>query len=274
MVVADDEADAMEAARDETADEAWPGAALVVAGGELEPEHASLAGGRHAGRDEDRHRHDPPALADLDVRRVEPDVRVGDLAERSGPERLDLGVERGAHPADLALADALDPEGPHQVVDPARADPAEVGLLDDREEGPFRPPPGLEQGREVRPVADPRDGQLDRPDPGIPAPIAVAVAVGHSAPRVALAAWHAGQLADLGLHDRLGEHPDALAQQVDVAVGARLAQGLEQGHPVIGHRGVPSCRRFLVRRREDGAVAVLIHGPAVTPSLGTQPLTS
>jgi hypothetical protein len=34
--------------------------------------------------------------------------------------------------------------------------------------------------------------------------------------------------AHLGLHDRLGEEADTLAQDVDVTVGAHLAQGLEQ----------------------------------------------
>ncbi len=77
---------------------------------------------------------------------------------------------------------------------------------------------------------------------------------------IALAVGHPGELGDLGLHDRLGEHPDPLTQEVDVAVGDRLAHGLEHGHPVLGHRGVPPCRRFLVRRREDDAVAASFHG--------------
>ena len=75
------------------------------------------------------------------------------------------------------------------------------------------------------------------PDPRVPAPLAIAVAAGQSALRVALALGHAGELGHLGLHDRLGEHAHALAQEVDVALGDRLAHRLEHGHPVLGHRG-------------------------------------
>jgi hypothetical protein len=77
---------------------------------------------------------------------------------------------------------------------------------------------------------------------------------------IALPVGHPGEPGDLGLHDRLGEHADALAQEVDVAVGDRLAHALEHRHPVLGHRGVPPCRRFLARRREDDAVAASLHG--------------
>lgn len=66
-----------------------------------------------------------------------------------------------------------------------------------REERPLGPPPGFEEVREVRAVAYPRDGQLDRPDPGVPAPVAIPVALelwfpdtllhpsGHPLPKVA-----------------------------------------------------------------------------------------
>ena len=90
--------------------------------------------------------------------------------------------------------------------------------------------------------------------------------------RVAFTLGHPGQLADLGLHDRLGEDADPLAQQVEIAVGAHLAQGVEQGHAGIGHRGVPPVVGQQLQRREDGAVAASLLGlSAVTPSLGTQP---
>ena len=85
-------------------EERRPGVALVVAGGELEPEDPALAGRRHPDRDEGGHAHDPARLADLDVRRVEQEVRVALVGERAAPEGGDLGVERGADPADLAPA--------------------------------------------------------------------------------------------------------------------------------------------------------------------------
>lgn len=74
--------------------------------------------------------------------------------------------------------------------------------------------------------------------------------------------------------DRLGEHAHARAQEVDVAICDRLADRLEHSHPVVGHRGVPPCRRVQVQRREDDAVAASVLGlPALTPRLGTQPST-
>ncbi len=63
---------------------ARPGRALVVAGAELEAEHPALAGERDPDRDEGRHRHDPAALAHLEVRRVEPQIRVRGVAQRAG----------------------------------------------------------------------------------------------------------------------------------------------------------------------------------------------
>src|SRR5664280_3235904 len=74
--------------------------------------------------------------------------------ERAGAEGVDLRVETGTDPGDLALAQVDDPEGADELFHPARADPADVRLLDDREERPLGPPPRFEQAREVRPVAE------------------------------------------------------------------------------------------------------------------------
>ena len=71
------------------------------------------------------------------------------LAERPAAEGADLGVEPGADAAHLALADALDPEGPDEVVDPPRGHPRQVCLLDDREQGALGATSGLEQQGEV-----------------------------------------------------------------------------------------------------------------------------
>jgi hypothetical protein len=245
VVVTDDQPDAVEAALDESPDEGRPSRPLVVAGSQLEPQDPTLAGLRHTGRDEGRHRHDTTGLADLDVRRVEPDVRIGLAAERPAAERRDLGVEGRADPGHLALADRGDAEGPHEVVDPAGADAQHVRLLDDRQQGPLGAPSGLKERREVRAVADPRDGEVDRSDPRVPAPVAIAIPVRQAALRIALAVGHPGELGHLGFHDRLGEHPHTLAQDIDVTVGRRPAERLEQGHIVVGHRGGPPCRRFL-----------------------------
>lgn len=244
MVVADDQPDTGQTTFDEATDEGRPGRALVVARGELEPDDPPLAAVRDGGRHEGRHRGHPAGLADLDIRGVEPQVRIALVGQRAVAERLDLGVERGADAADLAPAERGDAERVDEVLDPARADAQHVGLLDDRQEGPLGPPARFEQRREVRPVADPRDGQFERAHPGVPAPLAVAVPAGQPALRIAFAVRHPGEPCHLGFHHRLGQHPHTLAQEIDVAVGDRLAHRLEHGHPVLGHRGVPPCRGF------------------------------
>jgi hypothetical protein len=142
VVVADDETDAMEATPHERADERRPGRALVVARAELESQHPALPVHGHAGGHRAGHRDHAPGLADLDVGGVEPQAGVCLARERPAAEGLDLGVERGAHPAHLAAADAVDADGPEEVVDTAGADPRHVRLLDNREQGPLGPPPG------------------------------------------------------------------------------------------------------------------------------------
>ena len=175
-------------------------------------------------------------------------------------EGVHLGVEDGADAADLALRERGNPERLHQILHPAGRDPQHIGLLDHREEGPLGPSPRFEQRGEVAPVAHARNGQLDGAHTGVPASLAVAVAAGQAALRVTLAMRHPGELGDLGLHNRLGKHAHALTQEVGVALGDRLAHRVEQAHSLVGHRGLPPCRRFLLQRREDDAVAVLVLG--------------
>jgi hypothetical protein len=242
--VADDEPDAGQATLDEPAQERPPGVSLVVAGGELEPEDPAFPGGRHPDRDEGGHADDKTTVADLDVRGIEKQVRIALVGERAAPEGGDLGIEGGADPAHLAPGEVRDPERFDEVLHPAGADAGHVRLLDDREEGPLGPPSWLEQAREVRAVVDLGDREPDRADAGVPAALAIPVPVRQPAVRGTLAFGGAGELGDLGLHDRLGQHPDPFAQDVDVPLGARLAQHVEHGHPVLGHRDLPSCRRF------------------------------
>jgi hypothetical protein len=60
------------------------------------------------------------------------------------------------------------------------------------------------------------------------------VALGQAALWIALPLGHAGELGDLGFHDRLGEDADALTQEVDIALGDR---------PCAPSRARPSCPR-------------------------------
>jgi hypothetical protein len=187
-----------------------------------------------------------------------------------------LSVEGGADPGDLAAADAGDPEGFDEILDPAGADAGDVRFLDDGEERPLGPPARLEEAREVAAVADLGDREADRPHTGIPAPLAVPVAAREPSVGCPLAVGDSGQLGHLGLHRRLGEDPDPLAEEVGVALGPRLAQQVEHGHPVIGHHVLLLVVGLLSQRREDDAMADSFVGSlccytncAVTRTLGT-----
>ena len=57
--------------------------ALVVPRAELETEHPALARERDPGRDQERHRDDPPGLADLHVCGIEPEVGIRLARERA-----------------------------------------------------------------------------------------------------------------------------------------------------------------------------------------------
>jgi hypothetical protein len=119
VIVAYHQAHAVEATANQRADEHRPGRSLVVAGRELDPKNATLTGHRHSGCDQSRHGHDPAGFTDLEIGRIEEDIGIGGVVERTLPEGLNLGVECRADAADLAAADAGDPEALNQIVDPA-----------------------------------------------------------------------------------------------------------------------------------------------------------
>jgi hypothetical protein len=139
--------------------------------------------------------------------------------------------------------------------------PPTYASTDDREECPLGPSPRFEQAREVRPVAELRDLQVDRADPGVPAPLAVAVALGQAALRDPFTVGRPDLGRHLGVHDQLGEHRESLTQEVEVAVTGSLAQQFEGGHPVVGHRVHLFRRRLQLQRREDDSVASSLAGP-------------
>ena len=92
--------------------------------------------------------------------------------------------------------------------------------------------------REVAAPAQLRDLELDHPGARVPLPAAIAVALGHPALRVALAAGGADQLRDLRLHQLSGDQPHRLAQHVGVLVCHHLSDDLLDRHALaLGHRG-------------------------------------
>jgi hypothetical protein len=174
-----------------------------------------------------------PLLAHLHVGRVEP--QIGPVAlDRAIEEGFDTLVDLLAQARDLALRDAAHAERLHKIVDRARRDALDVGLLHHRGQRLLGEPPRLEEAREVRALAQLRDAQLDGPGPGLPDPVAVAVALRQTL-RALLAVSRARQPADLERHQPLGRKADHLAQKIGLG---GLLHERAQVHHRLGHRRI------------------------------------
>ena len=206
--------------------------------------------GVHGHRDYGRHGDDAPALADLQIGGVEP--QVGPLAlqgaPQKGPDPLVDGEPwvaigpRAMASAELGDGGLRDPAHAHrldEVVDLARRDAGDPSLLDD---GHQRLLDGLSRLQEPWEVgAGPELGDLEaqRPEPRLQRPVAGAVAPGRAVAGalVAPGADHALDVPPLRSdHDDL-KH--ALGGGARKALVAGLRQDLGQGWSVVGHRGRP-----------------------------------
>lgn len=78
------------------------GTLIATCRSHLDAQHATLAGGPDADRDERGHGHDPAALAHLVIERIKEEARIAGLTERARTEGVDLGIEPGTDAADLA----------------------------------------------------------------------------------------------------------------------------------------------------------------------------
>ncbi len=272
VVVADDETDAGQAALDEPSDEWRPGAALVVARRRARDRGP---GARRCARP--RPRRGRPSSTTRPPSRtltyVASSQRYGYARRRASgsgtPRPRRRGRRRSGSPRSGSSRRSRGP----------RRDPRPGGCRRRR-----RTPPGRPRGGPARP-AGAGSSRLGKYEPsrtrGIARPI-VPTRVSQRRSRYpfrfvrrrsgcALALGGAGELGDLGLHHRLGEHPDALAQEVDVSLGDRLAHRVEHGHPVLGHRGLPLVVGSSVQRREDDAMAALGQPVRLLHQSGTQP---
>src|SRR3546814_3511811 len=112
------------------------------------------------------------------------------------------------------------------------------GFLDDRGQRLLGQAPGLQEGREVAPLAQLGNPQFDRAGTGLPVPVAVAVAM-VTPFGAALALAGAAQDVALQTTQPLGRKADHLAQEC--RIGA-LPQKGAKGELVLGHRGGPRVR--------------------------------
>ena len=208
MVVGDHQLHAAQPAPDEAAQELGP-EGLGLRRADRHAEHLTPALVVDRDRYGYRHRDDASGLANLHIGRIQPEI--GPLAlQRPVEEALYLVVDLAAQPGDLALGDARHPHRLHQVVDRAGGYALDVGLLDHRRQRLLGHPPRLQEAGEVTPLPQLRDLQRDRAGAGLPAPLAVAVAVGEPIRRP-LAIRGAGQALNLQRLQPLGREADHLA---------------------------------------------------------------
>ena len=165
-------------------------AALLEAAEELDPEAAGLdladvqadhlaqPGLMHGIGHHQRLGHHPAVVADLDVLGVQPQVRIRAL-QRPLAKQLDLLIQRPAHRRHAVLGHPLDPQLLHQPIDLPGRDPVDIRLQHHRDDRLLRPPPRLQEAREVAALTRPGDQQLDLPDPRLPRPRAIPVAMRH-----------------------------------------------------------------------------------------------
>src|SRR5690606_23271203 len=216
VAVGHDELDARQAAGDQTAQERRPGRA-VFRRADVHPEDLAVTVGVDASGDEHAGGGDAAAFADPHRPRIAPHEGVRRAVQRPGSPCLDDLVKVGADPADLAPADAVDAHRPRHVIDAAGRYALDVALRYDGAQRLFRPPAGVEEAREVAARPQLGDAQLHRARAGVPVAVAVAVALRGPLVRGAFAVRGADLGGDLRLHQRLGQHTHALAQEVDVA---------------------------------------------------------
>ena len=103
---------------------------------------------------------------------------------------------------DLRLADPRQPHRLHQIVDPAGRHATDPGLLDHRDQRFLRALARFEKRREVAASPQLGDTQLQRPETGVEAAVAVAVAPG-DALAAALVAPRPDLPLDVALHRQL-----------------------------------------------------------------------
>ena len=155
--VGDDQLDPAQATPDQALEKRAP-ERLGFGRADVQAHDLAPALGVHGHSDYGRHAHDPPALALLEVGRVQPEIRP--LArERAVEEGVHALVDVAAQLADRALADARQPHRLHEVIDLACGHAADPGFLDHRDERTLGGLPRLQEGRDLSRGADQGPGR-------------------------------------------------------------------------------------------------------------------
>ncbi|MNS49459.1 hypothetical protein D3C72_820670 [compost metagenome] len=200
---------------------------------DFQAQHLSVAILVDAVGHHDRTAHHAAVLAHLQVRRIQPEVRVGHL-QRPFTEGGNLVVERLAHPADLGLRTVLHAQGQQQVLDLAGAHALDVCLLDDGQQRSLGTLARLQEAGEVAALAQLRNEQLDAAEPGVEAALPVAVAA-RLALRILFVEAGAGQSGHLYFHDLGKGAGERVCQKIEAVAAQDLAQSLVVRHAGRGH---------------------------------------
>ena len=175
---------------------------LGFRGADLHAENLTPAIGVDADGDDHGNRDDAAAAADLEVGRVDPEI--GPIAfDRPLQKGFYLAVDLFTQPRHLALGDAGHAHRLDQVVDRARRDALDIGLLNDSRQGLLGHAPWLQKAGKVAAPAQLRNAQLDCAGSRLPIPVAVAIALGEALGTL-LAIAGAGRSTDLQFNQPLG----------------------------------------------------------------------
>src|SRR5436190_21164015 len=174
MGVGDDQLDPAQAAPRQALQKARP-ERLGLRGTDVQPDDLTPAIGVGGNRDYCRDRNDAAALALLQVGGIEPQIWPL-AAERPVEKSMHALVNVFAQLGDLRFADPRQPHRLHQIIDPPGRHAADPRLLDDRDQRLLRALAGFEKRRKVATLPQLRDAQLQRAEPGIQSPVAMAVA--------------------------------------------------------------------------------------------------
>ncbi len=202
---------------------------------DVDAEDLALALAGDPDRDHGRQAGHAPVHPHLVVRRVDPQVRV--LArERPRPKRRHQRVELGADPRHLGLRHRRRARGPASGRRPS-ASTRRARTLPGRRPAARAPPAGAAAAATgSRSPAAPSESPARSSRPACPTSASdTRCGTPVRSPR-ALVAVRADQPGHLGLHQRLREHPDALAEHVAVLLLEQLANERGKIHPALGHR--------------------------------------
>src|SRR5215467_10638836 len=226
MGVRDHQLDALETALDQSLQKARP-ERLRLRGGDAKTDDLASAFGGDRHGDYCGDRDDAATIADLQISRVEPQIRPFTV-ERAVEEGVDPLVDVFAQLGDLALRDTAEAHCLHQLVNPPGRDAADPGLLDHRDQRLLGSLARLEKRREVRSLAQLGNPQLQRAQARVQTTLAISVAVIEPV-SAALVTAGADQAFDIGLHQNLQHRLGHGSQKIAITA---LLQQVNQRHSV------------------------------------------